>query len=93
LRQGLANFDLLSSNTILHHVSIRTSGSKPPAKLARPKKARTIGRGPTPVNRALGPAVGGLQLTQPPPLHGRWYPQCFTIFCDRPARDIDTSTT
>jgi hypothetical protein len=62
LRQGLANFDLLSSNTILHHVSVRTSGSRPTAILARPKKARTIGRGPIPVNRPLGCGVGRLQL-------------------------------
>src|SRR5579871_3118073 len=51
LRQGLANFDLLSSNATLHHISVRTSGFRPPAKLARPKKARTIGRAPTAVNR------------------------------------------
>ena len=62
LRQGLANLDLLSSNTTLHHVSVRTSGSRPPAKLARPKKARTIGRAPIPVNRPLGTGVSRFQL-------------------------------
>ena len=89
LRQGLANFDLLSSYTTLHHVSVRTSGFRPPAKLARPKKARTISRPPIPVNRALAGPVGRLQLALAAPFHGRRNPQCFTIFCDRPARDID----
>jgi len=92
LRQGLANFDLLSSNTNLHHVSVRTSGFKPPAKLARPKKGRNIGRAPIPVNRRLRPADGRFQLAQAAPLNGRRYTQCFTIFCDRPARYIDAFT-
>lgn len=93
LRQGLANFDLLSSNTTLHHVSVRTSGFRPPAKFARPKKARTIGRPPKAVNRALGCAAGQFQLAQAAPFHRRRNPQCFTIFCDRPARDIDAFVT
>ncbi len=93
VRQRFADHDLFSRNANVHHFRSDLPRSLRAAEPVCPKKARTIGRDPMAVNLPSLSGVRDFHLAQSAPFNGRGYAQGFTIFCDRPTRDVDAVST
>ena len=93
VRQRLADHDLFSRNANVHHFPSDLPHPLRAAEPVCPKKARTIGRDPMTVNLPSLRGVRDFHLAQTAPFNGRGNAQRFTIFCDRPACDVDAIRT